>query len=443
MRALAWRRMASSASSSTQDERVLAISCLTRLGQFGNQLFQYAFLRVLADANSLRSLCPAWLGAKVFGLSDGLLETWVVVPLVADRVVLSHAGWRRWAATREPLRSLMLRAGGQPLSGRRLRADFPQVSGDSLAHATECAASGGSVDLWGWFQFHTSVWAPHAHVWRTAFQTVPALHAALSAALQRLLASAGQAAAVNAPPSSPQRRRLVVLHLRAGGSRAPAPPPQTTTAEAPPDWSCSEWEDRNTFWPAPTEWYLRWLSERADAERWGGAPTTQADTDSGGAPPSVVVLVCSDCEATAAAAREAVRTRLAGRCQPLSWADVAASDECAELRRVWSATPRAGGGGDDGAAADDDGDERSLALFRDWWTMGQADVLACSNSTFSFTAAMLNRADAEDGLATPRFWRPVPDARALQPFEPWSAQPLLQCSDAQASELYGERGAYE
>ena len=53
------------------DAPVLAISCLGRLGRFGNQLFQYSFIRIVADANGYRVLCPPWLGARVFGLSDG------------------------------------------------------------------------------------------------------------------------------------------------------------------------------------------------------------------------------------------------------------------------------------------------------------------------------------------------------------------------------------
>ena len=72
--------------------------------------------------------------------------------------------------------------------------------------------------------------------------------------------------------------------------------------------------------------------------------------------------------------------------------------------------------------------------------MTKADVLAVSNSTFSFTAAMLN---AQTSAATERFVRPVPEARGLRPFDPWDSSPLLRVeSGAACDELYAGRGAY-
>ena len=72
--------------------------------------------------------------------------------------------------------------------------------------------------------------------------------------------------------------------------------------------------------------------------------------------------------------------------------------------------------------------------------MRRADVLAMNQSTFSFSAALLSRTDANpdatptraEADATPalapavrRFWRPEPAAGALVPCDPWDAPVLL------------------
>ena len=123
-------------SSSEADEHapVLALGCLGHLGGWGNMLFQYAFFRVIANANRHRRVCPRWLGHVVFGLDDEAAASSDLgassasqLPIVADRVVLSHMGWRRWAARREPMASMVRTAGGSAPSGRKLRQSFPQV----------------------------------------------------------------------------------------------------------------------------------------------------------------------------------------------------------------------------------------------------------------------------------------------------------------------------
>lgn len=58
-------------------------------------------------------------------------------------------------------------------------------------------------------------------------------------------------------------------------------------------------------------------------------------------------------------------------------------------------------------------------FYLDHYLLSQADHLATSNSTFSFTAAMLN-------TTAQSFVRPDPDLRTLVPFAPWDAQMLLQ-----------------
>ncbi len=49
---------------------MISFKKLGEYGRFGNQLFQYAFLRTQAKKLGVRFYCPAWLGEKVFLLDD-------------------------------------------------------------------------------------------------------------------------------------------------------------------------------------------------------------------------------------------------------------------------------------------------------------------------------------------------------------------------------------
>ena len=474
------------------------MSSLGRLGQFGNQIFQYSFLRVYAELHGLRVACPDWLGRHAFALYDDLLPpSAAALPLVPDRVVLSHAGWRRWAATREPLAGLIRANGGKQLSGKALRRLVPQVCGDSLAGSQACEQdvtsggqssarhdpSGGSCDLCGWFQFHTTTWRPHAPRLQQLFRPHARLSAALEAALCRLLRSDGA--------GREKRPLLLAIHLRsgdagaacggakrmrrdagagaeagagAGAARAGASAGAegavlettlATTGESPLDaatgWVSPEWEDRSTFWAAPPGWYERWANDRVDrwvdetaevARRGGEATSSPRDGPGCGAPStpsSVAVLVCGD----SARPTGALASSLPPACRAVAWADLHGTAEWGAVEDAWAASfPEAA---PPGASSDcDDSRGRTLRLFADWWALGQADALAISNSTFSFTAAMLacpprtpvepNRPDAAaEPAVAHRFWRPDPEAGALVPFDPWDAKPLLTCSEAAAA----------
>ena len=75
---------------------------------------------------------------------------------------------------------------------------------------------------------------------------------------------------------------------------------------------------------------------------------------------------------------------------------------------------------------------RGADFFLDHYVLSRAQHLAISNSSFSFTAALLNRGAAG-------FARPDPLRRALVPFEPWHSQVLV---DAPQRELRaGAQGA--
>jgi len=58
-------------------------------------------------------------------------------------------------------------------------------------------------------------------------------------------------------------------------------------------------------------------------------------------------------------------------------------------------------------------------FFGDWYTLTQCDVVAISNSTFSFTACMLNQRGPRA-----RFYR-AHYANKMVPFDPWNADPII------------------
>lgn len=62
--------------------------------------------------------------------------------------------------------------------------------------------------------------------------------------------------------------------------------------------------------------------------------------------------------------------------------------------------------------------QKSADFFPDWFLLTQCDVLAISNSTFSFSAALLNK-------RARLFFRPRFDSDELSSFDPWNSEPLL------------------
>ena len=62
--------------------------------------------------------------------------------------------------------------------------------------------------------------------------------------------------------------------------------------------------------------------------------------------------------------------------------------------------------------------QRDAGFFLDWGLLTRCHALAISNSTFSFTASMVNASASV-------FARPDPQARSLVPFDPWDSEPLL------------------
>ena len=84
---------------------------------------------------------------------------------------------------------------------------------------------------------------------------------------------------------------------------------------------------------------------------------------------------------------------------------------------AYAALVAACGGGDDGAA------------LADWFALCRCDALAISNSTFSFSAAMLAAHAAPGGGCGFVAARPDPRLGAMAAFDPWDAPSTLNARD--------------
>ena len=191
-------------SASSPPKACLYAACLGQLGQFGNQIFQFAFALLYADTWGLLLRTPPWVGARAYvgaALAPPPLPPASERVLLADRVILAHHGWKQWAEAREPLASIVRAqsvTGG--LSGRALRKGCPQVNAASIAdvpgeraaacvgaeHVQACVARGGALELWGFFQFDTVHFAPHRERLLKAFAPAAPLQKLVDAALAQI-----------------------------------------------------------------------------------------------------------------------------------------------------------------------------------------------------------------------------------------------------------------
>ncbi|MFD2369936.1 alpha-1,2-fucosyltransferase [Brevibacillus sp. GCM10020057] len=256
---------------------VITMSTLGHNGRFGNQLFQYAFLKVHAKKHQLAVETPSWIGQYLFGLYD---------PPITKKLPM-------------------------------VRQTSPLFSQDLIAKSPYPYQN---VDFWGYFQYHTSYYAPDRAYICSLFQ--PVTH----------VKQRGEAA-MNALRS--RGRTVIGIHLRR-----------------------TDYVAYNCF-VAPNQWYVDWL--KANWHSWQ----------------SPVLFIASD--------------------------DLdAVLPDFAEFRPVTSR--------DLGVTI------HEASYYLDFYVLTQCEAVAISNSTFSFTASMLNTRGA--------FVRPYRDLARLVPFDPWNSDVL-------------------
>lgn len=141
--------------------QVISMSTLGRNGRFGNQIFQYAFLKIYGREHDLSIETPKWIGQYLFGHSD---------PSVSCQLPQMREGTHDFA--------------------------------ESIISKSQTSFKG--VDFEGYFQYHTKYYAPHKKYFRSLFQPIPEIKEKMMEALSKLRSMG---------------KTVVGLHLRRGDYR--------------------------------------------------------------------------------------------------------------------------------------------------------------------------------------------------------------------------------
>lgn len=190
---------------------VLSMSFLGNLGRFGNQIFQYAYLRICAEKSGAKVECGSWIGQTLFGHYDAPVSR-RLPPAIEHREI----GERR-------------------LIGESFFDYIPEyipyiekVSGSPSLRIDSHHLETGlvNVDLWGFFQFHTKSLRPYQAYFRSLYQPVDDLKIALEKSFA-ILQSKG--------------KTVVGVHVRRG-EYLTFPQPRYAL-------------------PVPSEWYRQWLAK--------------------------------------------------------------------------------------------------------------------------------------------------------------------------------------
>lgn len=188
----------------TSSDPVLTMSCLGNLGRFGNQLFQYAFLKICAKNSGAKVECPPWIGQTLFGHKDPPISN--RLPPVIER---REVGENLFDIIPEFI----------PYIEKLAAARSSRVGTEELEHGLV------NVDLWGFFQVHTRLLQPHKEYFQSLFQPVSDLKSSLEDGLN-LLRSKG--------------KTIVGIHIRRGDFITL--PHAGFTLAVPSKWWC-DWLD--------------------------------------------------------------------------------------------------------------------------------------------------------------------------------------------------------
>lgn len=196
----------SSAQNSLSDYApVLTMSSIGQLGRFGNQLFQYAFLKICASESGSSVECPPWIGQSLFGHQDATI-TKRLPPAIEKK------------DEEENLFDMIPEF--IPYLEKLANAKSIRVGAEALNSGIH------DVDLWGFFQFHSQIFRPYREYFCSLFQPVDDLKLALEDGLN-ILRSKG--------------KTIVGIHIRRG------------------DYIT---EPRVGFTLIfPSKWYCQWLEE--------------------------------------------------------------------------------------------------------------------------------------------------------------------------------------
>ncbi len=259
------------------------LNCYETVGNrsYGNELFQYAALKIYAKVFGGDVQIPAnWIGRELFeGCDDPVLSSF-------------------------------------PRPHIDLGSDLNPIWNNG--ELKDC-------DVYGYFQYHTSHYAPHKDFFKSLFRPK-----------QKIL---------DQLPKIPTDKTLICIHIRRGDY---CNPPNRV---------------------APSQWYVDWLDKNLEGFN---DPT---------------IYIASDDPETVIPDFEKYNPVM---CKP---------------------------------------NNEAMCMFIDHYVMQKADVILASNSTFSFTAAMLNDKGGE-------FWRPDYSKKELLAFDPWDSDPISPFPHHKAVKLH-------
>jgi hypothetical protein len=250
----------------------LGMSCLGRLGRFGNSVFQYIFGKTYAHKHRLEFQSPEWVGNTVFEARDP-----PVAPNLHNVCEYARPGYNNRSIIGEkvPLRD---------------------------------------VDLQGYFMYHTSYYSPYREYIQRLCQAAHSFQTLLQPALNRL---------------DELGDTRVGIHLRRGDFGS------------------------GMFYITPVHWYLELLEQL-----WPRLHNP------------VLFVATDDPSLTTVFRRYAPET--VGSLGVEQSRDDLISHRCQ-------------------LSTDQTTNSTALDFFPDWYLLSQCDVLAVPQSSFSFTAAMMNR----------------------------------------------------
>lgn len=309
---------------------VVSMTGFGELGRFGNQVLQYIFLKCYAKTHNVAEIqVPAWVGAGLFGFKDRPVQR-ALPPVVEFKGTLANSTFTTdfidYVKNSNPGRVV------PELTPKDLDAEY-----------ISDAVSNVNVDIWGWFQWHSSHYMRFKSHIQDSFSPVPALKSQFESTFHN-----------NLRYRNGKKHTVVGLHLRLGDYQNIA---------------------ASSFgYCAPTSWYLNWL-----AEIW---PTLE----------NPVLFVASDDLGSV--------LRDFAEYSPFT-ADSISLKMPETMKHL------------------------KAGFFPDWFGLTQCDVLAISNSTFSFSACMMNRQPAS------KFYR-VHYKNQMVPFDPWNADPIVHRDQTKA-----------
>jgi len=139
---------------------VISMASFGRNGRYGNQLFQFAFLSILARHHNLEVLTPNWAGQQIFGIHNGTVPE--RFPRINEGIEFQESVFPNYLFDKSP----------------------------------------AGHDIWGFLQFDTVHLAPYKDFIRNLYKPVPRIENPLRAVVLRATENG--------------TRPLVALHLRRG-----------------------------------------------------------------------------------------------------------------------------------------------------------------------------------------------------------------------------------